>query len=137
MLDWFQISLIGPEGPWINMPARAYGSGEFEVETLVDGGRDGNGFFVGSVIGEDKCKLSCAYPPLSNELAHIVFSAFHRPSGGKFVVWAKFYDIRINDVVIKEMYVGNRKGAPIKWGDDIVPNSKTLWLGVEANLIEV
>lgn len=136
-LDWFQISLIGPDGPWINMPARAYGSGTFEVETLVDAGRSADGYFIGSIIGQDKCKINCAYPPLDTDMAHLVFSTFDRPSGGKFVVWARFYDIRTKSVVVKKMYVGNRKGQPIMWGNNIVPNKKALWLGVEANLIEV
>lgn len=136
-LDWFQISLVGPNGPWINMPARAYGSGAFEVETLVDAGRSADGYFIGSIIGADKCKINCAYPPLSTEHAHLVFSSFHRPTGGKFIVWAKFFDIRTNSVTVKQMYVGNRKGNPIKWGKNISPSSEALWLGVEANLIEV
>lgn len=136
-LDWLQLSLVGADGPWINFPARAYGSGTFEVETLVDAGRSADGYFIGSVIGDDKSKINCAYPPLSNELAHLVFSTFHRPTGGKFIVWVKFYDIRVNAVVVKRMYVGNRKGQPIKWGPNVMPSNKALWLGVEANLVEV
>lgn len=136
-LGWLQISLVSATGPWINMPARQYGSGTFEVETLVDAGRSGDGYFIGSIIGDDKCKINCAYPPLSNEMAHLVFSTFHRPTGGKFIVWVRFFDIRTNSVVVKQMYVGNRKGNPIMWGDDMYPNAKAKWLGVEANLIEV
>lgn len=136
-LDWMQISLIGPEGPWIEMPARSYGSGIFEVETLVDSGRSGDGFLIGTVIGEDKCKINCEYPPLTTEQAHLVFSTFHRPTGGKFIVWVRFYDIRTQQIVVKRMYVGNRKGHPIMWGHDQRPSERTRWLGVEANLIEV
>jgi hypothetical protein len=119
------------------MPARAYGSGLFEVETLVDAGRDAAGNMMGNIIGEDKCKLNCKYPPLTPAEANIVFSAFHRPTGGKFIVWAKFWDVRVNQVVVKQMYVGNRSGNPIMWGKDITPSAKARYLNVQANLIEV
>ena len=136
-LSWFQISLVGPDGPWVDMPARAYGSGTFEVQTIVDSGRSADGFLIGSIIGEDKCKINCEYPPLTTELAHLVFSTFHRPTGGKFIVWVKFFDPRVNGVVVKRMYVGNRKGNPVQWGPNINPSPQAKWLGVEANLIEV
>lgn len=49
----------------IALPPPLLGSGNISISTLVDGGRNGNGNFIGQVVGDDKLKLEMSFPALS------------------------------------------------------------------------
>lgn len=48
----------------IALPAPALNSGKVSISTLVDGGRNQNGNFIGQVIGNDKLKIEMKFPVL-------------------------------------------------------------------------
>lgn len=117
------------------MPAPALGSGQITISTLVDGGRNANGDFIGSVIGNDKLKLQMQWDLLTPEQMKNLLQLFDRPQGGHFVNTFRVFDPRINDYAYLQMYVGDRIGTPY------IVNKATMrpayWQGVQANLIEV
>lgn len=141
MSDYIQISLTrsGSAGSytynWQDVPLPKLTSGNLEFVTTVDGSRNAAGNFIGQVVGNDKVKLNLSYPPLTDAEFHTLLGFFHRPTGGKFVVWVKFYDPRVQAKVIKQMYVGDRSGEPFRvTASTGVP---THWVNVQANLVEV
>jgi len=142
MSDYIQISKTrgGSSGSytysWQNIPLPKVDSGELVFSTNVDGGRNATGTFIGQTVGSDKCKLTLAFPPLTDTEFHTFVSLFDRSQGGTFTFWAKFYDPRVRAKVIKKMYIGDRKGDPFRVGTTSggVPSH---WLNVSADLIEV
>lgn len=117
------------------LPCPAYGSSGISISTLVDSGRNVNGKFIGSVIGDDKLKIEMSWKYLTCEQFKSLLLLFDRKKGGKFVQTFEVFDPRENDWVVKEMYVGDRKGRPLLL--DEVTGKPTGWLDISANLIEV
>lgn len=140
--DYIQISLTrtGTNGNytynWQNIPLPKMTSGNIEVVTNVDGGRNAAGTFIGQTVGADKIKLNLSFPPLTDAEFHALLSLFDRAQGGKFTFWVKFYDPRVQSKVIKKMYVGDRSGEPFRVGN-VGTGVPSHWLNVQANLIEV
>ncbi|MEG0896480.1 MAG: DUF6711 family protein [Ruthenibacterium sp.] len=118
----------------ILIPSPVVGGYELSISTLVDGGRNARGQFVGQVIGDDKLKVSCALGALSQTEMHRFLCLFDRASGGQFVHQFLLFDPRINDFVWKEMYVGDRSGKAIAVD---ARGKVTNWGDVKASLIEV
>lgn len=119
----------------IALPAPAYESGKVTISTIVDGGRNAEGNFIGSVVGDDKLKVECRFPVLKPDEMKRLLNIFNREKGGKFVQTFRVFDPRENDFVYLEMYVGDRSGTPIK----VNPNTMRpeFWKDVQANLIQV
>lgn len=117
------------------LPAPAMGSNKISISTLVDGGRNTQGKFVGSVIGDDKLKIDLQWDILSPEQFMALLSIFDRKKGGKFVNDFIVYDPRYNDFRTITMYVGDRSGTPYLVGKNTM---RPQWITeVTANLIEV
>ena len=136
--DYVQISLTGPSTgyAWNQIPIPKMTSGNIEIATNVDGGRNAAGTFIGQTVGADEIKLNLAFPPLTDAEFHGLLALFDRSQGGAFTVWVQFYDPRVQAKVIKQMYVGDRSGEPFRVGDTTV-GAPSHWLNVTANLIEV
>lgn len=119
----------------VAIPEPAYGSGGFQLSTLVDGGRNELGNFIGQVIGDDKLKYEMSWPALTPNEVQRLLSVFDRRQGGTFTgVW-NLYDPalgRHRDVL---MYVNDRTGQPFKVRQ--VSRVPELFLDVKLNLIEV
>jgi hypothetical protein len=136
MSDYIQISLVGDPYDWQDIPTPKLDSGTLEYATNVDGGRNAAGTFIGQTVGADKVKLNLSFPPLTDTEFHTLLSFFDRARGGSFVVWAKFYDPRVQTKIIKQMYVGDRLGDPFRVGD-VATGVPTHWVNAKANLVEV
>lgn len=127
--------------PWIQtengieLPCPLYGSSGISISTIVDGGRNALGRFVGSVIGDDKLSIDLEFTDLTPEQMRTFLNLFDRSARGQFVNRFKVFDPRLNDWVMKEMYVGDRSGRPLL----LDPNSgKPLyWCDVKTKLVEV
>lgn len=119
----------------IALPIPALESGKVTISTLVDGGRNSEGMFIGSVIGDDKLKVECKFNVLDPEQMQSLLQIFDRNQGGHFINTFKVFDPRVNDFVYLDMYVGDRSGTPY------MVNKKTMqpsfWRNVQANLIQV
>ena len=115
-------------------PDVAYGSGAFNIATLVDSGRNSQGDLVGQVIGNDKYKYEILFKTLDPGVAREFLRRFDRTQGGNFMGEFIVFDPARNDFVRKTLYVGDRSGRPFK----VHPNGRPeRWLDVKANLIEV
>ena len=117
------------------LPAPALGSGKITVSTLVDGGRNANGSFIGSVVGDDKLKIEMNFSALRPDEMQRLLSVFDRRQGGRFVQRFRVFDPRVNDFVWLDMYVGDRSGTP--YLVDPVSLRPAFWKDVQANRVEV
>ena len=90
----------------IAIPPPDLGSGKVSISTLVDGGRNQNGNFIGQVIGDDKLKVEMKFTMLSSEEMMNFLKIFDRRQGGSFINRFKVFDPRINDYTYLTMYVG-------------------------------
>lgn len=119
----------------IALPTPALDSGRVTISTIVDGGRNVEGNFIGSVVGDDKLKIECKFNVLSPVEMQNLLTIFDRQQGGHFTNTFRVFDPRVNDFVYMEMYVGDRSGTPY------MVNKKTMspsfWHSVQANLIQV
>lgn len=118
----------------IVLPTPAFDSGKVTITTVVDGGRNMNNVFVGSVVGDDKLKIEMKFPALKPEEMANLLKIFDRKQGGHFVNRFRVFDPRVNDYVYMDMYVGDRSGTPFKVDPKTV--RPEYWLNVTANLIE-
>lgn len=117
----------------IALPAPEMGSGGVTIATVVDGGRNANGDFIGSVVGDDKLKIEMSFEMLTVQQMKQLLRVFDRRQGGSFVNRFRVYDPRVADFVWMEMYVGDRSGVPLVL-ENGVPKA---WQQVKANLIQV
>lgn len=119
----------------VKLPEPLFGSNNITISTLVDGGRNINGTFIGSTIGNDKISIEYSFPKLSPEEYQNLLKIFDRRQGGKFVNSFYIFDPRINDWVEKEMYVSDRTGTPCMLNKSTLkPNG---WRDISLSLVEV
>ena len=119
----------------VALPAPVLGSGTTTISTMVDGGRNANGDFIGSVVGEDKLKIEMKFGHLSPAEMQALLRIFDRSRGGAFVNTFRVFDPRANDFVMLRMYVGDRTGTPYLVSPQTMHPS--FWKDVQANLIQV
>lgn len=117
----------------VTLPAPEMGSGGVTISTVVDGGRNANGDFIGSVVGDDKLKIELNFEMLSPLEMKKLLAVFDRKQGGQFVNRFRVFDPRVNDFVWMDMYVGDRTGVPIFMQQGL----PAAWGQVKANLIQV
>ena len=117
------------------IPAPAYGSGGFTLSTLVDGGRNQNGQFIGQVIGDDKLKIDITFAALRPAELQRFLALFDRRQGGSFTNWFTVLDPALGAYRQALMYVGDRSGHPIMV--DKISGVPRHYLDIKANLIEV
>lgn len=89
----------------IAVPPPALGSGTVTISSAVDGARNGNGDFIGQIIGDDKFKIECSFQLLYPEEMMNLLKIFDRRRGGKFINTFRVFDPRVNDFVYMDMYV--------------------------------
>lgn len=113
----------------------AFDSGGFIIATNVDGARNESGNFIGQVVGDDKLKIEVAFKHMTPEKLQELLKIWDRKQGGSFVNKFLVFDPRVNDFVVKTMYVGDRSGRPYTINPTTMrPN---FWVDIKANLIEV
>lgn len=119
----------------VALPPPAMGSGTVTISTIVDGGRNTNGDFIGSVVGGDKLKVNMSFKVLTNDQIMTLLRIFDREQGGRFVNRFRVFDPRINDFRWLDMYVGDRSGTPYMVNPDTMKPS--FWTDIQANLIQI
>ena len=113
----------------------SFDSGAFTIATNVDGARNESGNFIGQVVGDDKFKIECSFKYMTPDKLRELLMIWDRKQGGSFVNSFLVFDPRVNDFVVKRMYVGDRSGRPYTINKTTMrPN---FWVDVKANLIEV
>lgn len=120
----------------IEIPAPAFNSGKTSISTLVNGGRNANGQFVGQVIGDDKLKIEMNWAALTPTQFRSLLRIWDRGQGGSFVNTFTVYDPRTMTYRDVKMYVGDREGTPIMVADP-GGGHPAWWVDIQANLIEV
>jgi hypothetical protein len=119
----------------IALPPPELGSCGVTISTMVDGARNGNGDFIGQVVGDDKLKIEVSFGMLTPSEMQTLLSLFDRKRGGKFINTFRVFDPRVNDFVYMDMYVGDRSGTPVRI--DAARWLPGAWKSVKANLIQV
>lgn len=118
----------------IALPTPAFDSGKVTISTVVDGGRNANNVFIGSVVGDDKLKIEMKFPALKPQEMMNFLKLFDRKQGGHFVNDFVVFDPRVNRRVTMRMYVSDRSGNPMMV--DPATGIPKYWTDVTANLIE-
>lgn len=129
MHEWIQTS------GGIVLPDLLLGSNKVSISTMVDGGRNTQGNFVGSVLGNDKLSIDLSFVDLTPTEMMNFLKIFDRAQGGSFINNFIVLDPRTNTWVTKKMYVGDRSGRPLRL--DPSTGKPTGWAEVETKLVEV
>ena len=88
----------------IALPPPELGSCGVTISTMVDGARNGNGDFIGQVVGDDKLKIEVSFGMLTPSEMQTLLSLFDRKRGGKFINTFRVFDPRVNDFVYMDMW---------------------------------
>lgn len=118
----------------VSLPCPAVGTGGVTISSLVDGGRNANGNFLGTVIGDDKLRYDISFASLNQKEFMQFLAIFDRKQGGGYVQPFWVFDPRINDFVKLDMYIGDRSGRPLMLDGNFQP---TRWMDASATLIQV
>lgn len=103
-----------------------------QTSTLVDGGRNTEGYFVGDVIRYDMAKIEASWKILSDVEWSNILKLFNPVYGGNFINQVTFLDQVTNTYITREMYVSDRKS-----GIKIMAGSKVYYQNPSISLIEV
>jgi hypothetical protein len=121
---------------WHALPVPKMDSGDFELITNVDGGRNANGDFIGQTVGSDKLKINLSYPPLTAQQLHDILIMSDRDQGGQYTVWVRWYDPRYMTKRVFHMYWGDRGGSPFRVSNPTI-GEPDFYQNVTINFIEV
>lgn len=104
-----------------------------QTTTLVEGGRNASGYFVGDVIRDSMSKVDASWLTLSAEEWSNILKLFDKAHGGSFIQSVTFLDQVSNTFVTKEMYVSDRTSTMkmIQVGD------RVFYEGCKLALVEV
>lgn len=103
-----------------------------QTSTLVDGGRNTEGYFVGDVIRYDMAKIEASWKILSDVEWSNILKLFNPVYGGNFINQVTFLDQVTNTYITREMYVSDRKT-----GIKLMNGSKIYYQNPSISLIEV
>lgn len=108
---------------------------EGNTATLVDSGRNVQGYTVGAVIRDDVAKVTLSWRYLTVQQWAEVNQCFSEKHGGKFYNNVTFFDQTAGDYVTRKMYVSDRKAGAFRRD----PQSGELlgWLNPSLSLVEV
>lgn len=83
-------------------------SGLQTVSTLVDGGRNAEGIFIGQRIGRNQSKVELTWYTLSAQTWSTILQIFKT----KFIVSIEYYDMEVGDIITRKMYISDRSARP-------------------------
>ena len=124
-------ALVSVEGYDFPEPSTYSGN----TSTLVDSGRNVEGYMVGSVIRDDISKVELSWKYLTVEQWARIQRCFRRSSGGKFINLVEFFDQSVGGWVEKKMYVNDRKANMFR--RDPITGEVLGWENPSLSLIEV
>lgn len=103
--------------------------------TMVDGGRNAEGKFIGALIRDDVAKIDIGWKYLTTQEWANINRLFDKQSGGKFENTVQFYDQSKAQFVTKTMYVSDRSAG--MWRRDSETGQVKGWVDCRLALIEV
>ena len=104
------------------------------TSTIVDSGRNVEGYVIGSVIRDDVAKIECTWNFISAQDWANILAQFSIARGGKFYNNVTFFLQDTNSWVTREMYVNDRKASVFLRNKD---GSIRGYTGASLALIEV
>lgn len=104
------------------------------TSTIVDSGRNVEGYVIGSVIRDDVAKIECTWNFISAQDWANILAQFSIARGGKFYNNVTFFLQDTNTWVTREMYVNDRKASVFLRNKD---GSIRGYTGASLALIEV
>ena len=99
------ITINGMQFPWPD-----YDSGLQTSSTLVNGGRNANGVFVGQKIGRNQSKVELQW----NVLDAAIWASMLQQFSSNFVSSVSYYDMEQGRIIARQMYVGDRTAKPLE-----------------------
>lgn len=123
MADAF-ITIGGLPLPWPD-----YSSGLQTISTLVDGGRNGEGVFIGQRVGRDQSKVELGWSCLDAD----TWAAVLRKFDTQFDNEVEYFDAVTAKKITRRMYVSDRSQRPLRV--DGTGNVLT-WTECKLNLID-
>ena len=120
----------------IPLPCPQLGSSGISIASALEGGRNAENTFIGSVIGEDKLQYELSFSYLSPEEFKSLLNLFDRKKGGRLTQLFRIFDPRENEFRLAEMYIGDRGGRPLGL-DEANGYKPTGWCDIKITLIEV
>ena len=105
------------------------------TSTLVDSGRNVEGYMIGSVIRDDISKIEISWKYLTVAQWARIQQCFRQGSGGKFINEVVFFDQSVGDWVKKDMYVNDRKSG--LWRRSPETGDVLGWTDCSLSLIQV
>ena len=104
--------------------------------TLVDSGRNTEGYMIGAVIREDVGKVEVSWNYLTVAQWASILQKFSSKFGGAFSQDVTFYDQVRADWITREMYVGDRTSSGLIQLDPVTGAPRG-WKNPKLSLIEV
>lgn len=108
---------------------------EGNTATLVNSGRNVQGYTVGAVIRDDVAKVSLSWRYLTVEQWSEINKCFSKRHGGKFYNRVTFFDQTEGGYVTREMYVSDRSSG--MWRRDPDSGNVLGWTECSLSLVEV
>lgn len=113
----------------IAIPNPNYSSLKQTVATMVNSGRNADAQFIGQKLGRDQSKLELQWDYLTAEEWSAILMIFER----NFINDVTYFDMVRNQLITRQMYVGDRTGRP--FNPDQLMNPRA-WVECQANLID-
>lgn len=123
MADAF-ITVAGMALPWPD-----YSSGLQTISTLVDGGRNGDGVFVGQRIGRDQSKVELQWSCLDAATWAAVLQKFEV----QFDNNVEYFDAVTAQKITRRMYVSDRSQRPLRVD---AQGNVLVWTDCKLNLVD-
>lgn len=105
------------------------------TSTLVDSGRNSEGFIIGAVIRDDISKVEISWKYLTVKQWAKIQKCFRQSSGGKFINLVEFFDQSVGGWVTKNMYISDRKAG--MWRRHPETGDVMGWTDCSLSLIQV
>lgn len=130
MKNWYRIYTESLDG---SVSIKEPSSYDATTTTIVDGGRNTEGYFIGDVIRDDLAKVEASWKVLTATEWSLILKIFDIKSGGSFVVSVTFFSQTDNAYVTRDMYISDRKAnVYVKQS-----NGRVVWLNPSFSLVEV
>ena len=113
----------------VNFPYPAYESGLQTQTTMVNGGRNAKGVFIGQRVGRDQSKVELVWPTMSAAQWSALLQLFKT----SFVNSVTYFDAVEGKKITRRMYVNDRTQTPFVVDDD---GNVTMWRDCRLNLID-
>lgn len=113
----------------VPIPNPNYQSLKQTIATIVNSGRNADAQVIAQKIGRDQSKIELSWDYLTSEEWGAILSIFDR----SFINEVTYFDMVKQQLITREMYVGDRTGRPFNPDELMNPRA---WLECKANLID-